>query len=167
MNMGNMLNNGVDGLNDTGGQYLTFILAEEEYGVEILRVQEIRGWTNVTAIPKSPSYLRGVINLRGDIVPIIDLRERFGIEAVEYDATTVVIVIRVKNDEDEEKIMGIVVDAVSEVYTVNPEDFQPPPELGNVVEEHFVSGLASVDEKMVILLDIDVLMNTQLMAEVA
>lgn len=158
MNMGKILEHTFEDADGEGGQYLTFILADEEYGVEILRVQEIRGWTKVTPMPNQPSYLRGVINLRGNIVPIIDLRERFGIESMEYGATTVVIVIRVES-EDTERIMGIVVDAVSEVYTVNDSDRQPPPDLGNAIGEQFVNGLVSVDEKMVILLDVDLLLN--------
>ena len=158
MNMGKILENTFEDTDGEGGQYLTFILADEEYGVEILRVQEIRGWTKVTPMPNQPSYLRGVINLRGNIVPIIDLRERFGIESMEYGATTVVIVIRVES-EGSERIMGIVVDAVSEVYTVNDSDRQPPPDLGNAIDEQFVNGLVSVDEKMVILLDVDLLLN--------
>ena len=158
MNMGKILENTFEDTDGEGGQYLTFILADEEYGVEILRVQEIRGWTKVTPMPNQPSYLRGVINLRGNIVPIIDLRERFGIEPMEYGATTVVIVIRVES-EGAERIMGIVVDAVSEVYTVKDSDRQPPPDLGNAIDEQFVNGLVSVDEKMVILLDVDLLLN--------
>lgn len=165
MNMGQMIDSDLNTAKGDGGQFLTFILAKEEYGVEILRVQEIRGWTKVTPIPNSPCYLRGVINLRGNIVPIIDLRERFGIEPMEYGPTTVVIVIRVKNG-DKEKIMGIVVDAVSEVYTFGDSDCQPPPDLGSVIHEQFVKGLASVDEKMVILLDIDLLLNTEMIESV-
>ncbi|WP_461482153.1 chemotaxis protein CheW [Porticoccus sp.] len=165
MNMGQVLESGVEDLGG-GGQYLTFILAEEEYGVEILRVQEIRGWSKVTPIPNSPSYLRGVINLRGNIVPIIDLRERFGIAPMEYGPTTVVIVVRVRGDSAE-RIMGIVVDAVSEVYTVGAKDCQSPPDFGNVIDEQFVKGLASVDEKMVILLDIDLLLNAGTMETAA
>ncbi|MDX2350098.1 MAG: chemotaxis protein CheW [Porticoccus sp.] len=158
MNMGKILENTFEDTDGDGSQYLTFILADEEYGVEILRVQEIRGWTKVTPMPNQPSYLRGVINLRGNIVPIVDLRERFGIESMEYGATTVVIVIRVES-EGAERIMGIVVDAVSEVYTVSDSDCQPPPDLGNAIDEQFVNGLVSVDEKMVILLDVDLLLH--------
>lgn len=166
MNMGKILENTFEDTDGQGGQYLTFILADEEYGVEILRVQEIRGWTKVTPMPNQPSYLRGVINLRGNIVPIVDLRERFGIESMEYGTTTVVIVMRVES-EGSERIMGIVVDAVSEVYTVNDSDCQPPPDLGNAIDEQFVNGLVSVDEKMVILLDVDLLLSTGVLDSVA
>ena len=136
------------------GQFLTFILAQEEYGVEILRVQEIRGWSKVTPLPNSPEHLKGVINLRGTIVPIIDLRERFYMESLDYGSTTVVIVVRIEAG-DKERIMGLVVDAVSEVYTLSNDQCQAPPEFGGKLEDRFVKALASVEEKMIILLDVD------------
>lgn len=141
------------------GQFLTFIMAKEEYGVDILRVQEIRGWDNVTPIPNTPSYIKGVINLRGTIVPIIDLRERFGLDSMEYDATTVVIVLKVVNG-DRERIMGIVVDAVSDVYNVGEDEMNPPPDFGSVVSIDFVKGLVTVEEKMLIILEIDEMLNS-------
>ena len=140
-------------------QLLTFMLAGEEYGVDILRVQEIRGWSTITPIPHTPDYLKGVINLRGTIVPLIDLRERFGLEVLEYGPTTVMIIVKVAA-EGRERVMGIVVDAVSEVYNVSPDDLQPPPDFGGVVSVEFVKGLTSVADKMVIFLDIDRLLNT-------
>jgi len=139
-------------------QYLTFILAEEEYGVDILRVQEIKGWDNVTPIPNTPEYIKGVINLRGTIVPIVDLRHRFKMENVEYGPMTVVIVLKVIS-EDKERIMGIVVDAVSDVYNVSEEEMKPAPDFGSVVNIEFVQGLATVNEKMVIILNIDHLLT--------
>jgi len=139
-------------------QYLTFILADEEYGVDILRVQEIKGWNGVTPIPNTPDYIMGVINLRGTIVPIIDLRRRFGMESVEFGPMTVVIVLRVQSEE-RERTMGIVVDAVSEVYNVKPDEMKPPPDLGDAIETQFIQGMATVDEKMVILLNIDRLLS--------
>ena len=139
-------------------QYLTFILAEEEYGVDILRVQEIKGWDSVTPIPNTPKYIKGVINLRGTIVPIIDLRQRFKLEEIEYGPMTVVIVLKIISEE-KPRTMGIVVDAVSEVYNVATEQMQPPPDFGSVVDIDFVSGLATVNEKMVIILDIDNLLT--------
>ncbi|MDP2142446.1 MAG: chemotaxis protein CheW [Gammaproteobacteria bacterium] len=151
--------NDFTGTGGEGDQFLTFILAGEEYGVDILRVQEIRGWTRTTAIPNAPHYLRGVINLRGTIVPIIDLRERFSMQPLEYGPTTVVIVVRAQG-ERRDRIMGIVVDAVSEVYSLKTSDLQPPPDLGSVVDEQFLQGLATVEGKMIILLDIDRLLNT-------
>ena len=140
-------------------QYLTFIMGDEEYGVDILRVQEIRGWDSVTPIPNTPAYIKGVINLRGTIVPIVDLRERFGMPQIHYGATTVVIVLKVVSDSSE-RIMGVVVDAVSDVYNVAEEDMQPPPDFGSVVNIDYVKGLATVTEKMIIILEIDQLMNS-------
>ncbi|MDX1491075.1 MAG: chemotaxis protein CheW [Pseudohongiellaceae bacterium] len=163
MTMGQTTADEIAGVNAEGDQYLTFILAGEEYGIDILRVQEIRGWTKTTAIPNAPDYLRGVINLRGTIVPIIDLRERFGMDALEYGPTTVVIVVKAICEE-RDRIMGIVVDAVSEVYSLQMSELQPPPDLGNVVDEQFLQGLVTVDEKMVILLDIDLLLNAGALA---
>jgi purine-binding chemotaxis protein CheW len=146
--------------NDTGeDQYLTFILNGEEYGVDILRVQEIRGWDNATPIPNTPEYIKGVMNLRGTIVPIIDLRERFNLETLDYGPTTVVIVLKVYGGE-RERVMGIVVDAVSEVYNIGAEALQPPPDFGDVVALEFVQGLAAVEDKMVIVLDIDHLLTS-------
>jgi purine-binding chemotaxis protein CheW len=135
-------------------QYLTFILAGEEYGVDILRVQEIKGWGPATPIPNTPDYIKGVINLRGTIVPIVDLRRRFDLEPMEYGPMTVVIVLRVEA-EDKHRIMGIVVDAVSDVYNIGDDGLKPPPDFGSVIDIDFVRGLATVDEKMVIVLDID------------
>lgn len=139
-------------------QYLTFILASEEYGVDILRVQEIKGWDSVTPIPNTPEYIKGVINLRGTIVPIIDLRQRFKMESVEYGPMTVVIVLKIKC-QDRDRIMGIVVDAVSDVYDVPADEMKPAPDFGEIVDIEFINGLATVDEKMLIILDIDHLLS--------
>lgn len=140
-------------------QYLTFILAGEEYGVDILRVQEIKGWDNVTKIPNAPHYIKGVMNLRGTIVPIIDLRERFNLEKLEYGPMTVVIVLKVET-ENRHRTMGIVVDAVSDVYDIASEHMRPPPDFGDVISVEFLKGLATVDNKMVIVLDIDHLLTS-------
>jgi purine-binding chemotaxis protein CheW len=138
-----------------GAQYLTFVCAGEEYGVEILCVQEIKGWENVTRVPYTPRYLLGVMNLRGVIVPVIDLRLRFGLPARAMDASTVVVVVRVRSSHGE-KTAGIVVDAVSEVYSVAPQDIKPAPSL---VDHACVRGLATVDGKMVMMLDMDRLVS--------
>ena len=144
-------------------QYLTFMLAGEEYGVDILRVQEIKGWGKVTPIPNTPDYVRGVMNLRGTIVPIIDLRKRFNLESIEYGPTTVVIVLRIES-EGRDRIMGIVVDAVSDVYAVPNEELRESPDFGGNVNVDIVKGLATVDEKMVIMLNIDKLLNSDELA---
>ncbi|MFK8026618.1 MAG: chemotaxis protein CheW [Gammaproteobacteria bacterium] len=139
-------------------QYLTFKLAGEEYGVEILRVQGIQGLQKVTTIPNTPEYILGVINLRGEIVPVIDLRKRFSLESIEFSSTTVVIVVRMIN-EGKERTLGVVVDGVSEVYRFENKNVQEPPEFGGAISTEFLKGLASVDEKMVILLEIDHLVD--------
>ncbi len=135
-------------------QYLTFMLDGEEYGVDILRVQEIKGWDKVTRIPRTPDYVLGVINLRGSVVPILDLRRRFGLETIAFGPTTVVIVVRVAGGHDG-RTVGMVVDAVSDVYHVNLADCKPPPDVCGSVDTVFVKGLATVENKMLILLDID------------
>jgi len=140
-------------------QFLTFMLAGEEYGVDILRVQEIKGWDAVTTIPNTPEYLRGVINLRGTIVPIIDMRIRFGIDKLDYGPLTVVIVLKVDSGE-RNRVIGIVVDGVSDVYNVPEEEIKPSPDFGSAVDTEFVRGLATIEDKMVIVLDIDQMFNS-------
>ena len=142
-----------------GDQYLTFTLGDEEYGVDILRVQEIRGWDKATPIPNTPAYVKGVINMRGTIVPVIDLRERFGMDTLEYTQFTVVVLVKVVTG-DKERIMGLIVDALSEVYGITEDRISPPPEFGTAIRTDFIHGLATMEEKMVIILDVD-----QLLAE--
>lgn len=152
-------------LDEDTEQYLTFILDKEEYGVDILRVQEIKGWDVVTELPNTPSYIRGVINIRGTIVPIIDLRIRFSMEQLEYGPTTVVIVLQVMSKNDS-RIMGIVVDGVSDVYTMKKNELKQPPDFGDAVDSKFVRGLATIEEKMVIILDIDFMLNSAELAKI-
>jgi purine-binding chemotaxis protein CheW len=149
---------------DSSEQYLTFMLAGEEYGVDILRVQEIKGWDKVTRIPHTPDYVLGVINLRGAVVPILDLRRRFGLETIEFGPTTVVIVVRVMSARGE-RTVGVVVDAVSEVYNVDADDTKPPPDVCGSVDTVFVKALATIEEKMLILLDIDRLIGNSIVDE--
>ncbi len=139
-------------------QYLTFVLADEHYAVEILRVREIRGWSPVTRLPQSPAFLLGVLNLRGSIVPIIDLRVRLSLESVAYTSVTVTIVLAVESSRGKRNF-GIVVDGVSDVLEVSPSDIQVPPEIGKGVNPEFITGLAAVADKMLMLLDIDQLLN--------
>lgn len=152
-------------VNADSEQYLTFLLADEEYGIDILRVQEIRGWSQVTSIPNTPDYIKGVVNLRGAIVPIIDLRERFHLADIDYGLTTVVIILKVER-EGGERIVGIVVDAVSDVYSLPAGELSPAPDFGGVINADFLRGLATVGEKMIILLDIDGLINSEILASV-
>lgn len=141
-----------------GAQYLTFVCAGEEYGIDIMRVLEIKGWDKVTRVPYAPAYVLGVMNLRGMIVPVINLRARFNIEQREFDASTVVIVVRVQGAKGE-KTVGIVVDAVSEVYSFVSDAIKPTPDLGGSIDSDCVNGIATVDNKMVMLLDIDSLVS--------
>jgi purine-binding chemotaxis protein CheW len=137
-----------------GSQYLTFRLAAEEYGVDILRVQEIKGWDKITRIPKTENYILGVINLRGTVVPILDLRSRFGLDPIVFGPTTVIIVVHVTTKTGQ-RTVGLVVDAVSEVYSVDLESVKPAPEVCSTVDTMFVKGLVTKAERMLILLDID------------
>ena len=133
-------------------------MSGEEYGVDILAVQEIRGWEESTTIPNAPPYIRGVINLRGTIVPIMDLRARFGLPEVDYSPVTVVIILKFEGANGD-RVMGIVVDAVSDVYTIADSDTRKPPELTEDQNSDFIKGLVNVNDKMVILLDVDILLN--------
>lgn len=134
-------------------QYLSFMMNGEEYGVDILKVQEIRGWESCTSIPNSPSYVRGVLNLRGTIVPVIDLRIRFGLASADFTAVTVVIVLKLMQG-DKEKIMGVVVDAVSDVHTIAESQINVSPDLGDNQNSEFITGLGQVQDQMLILLDL-------------
>lgn len=139
-------------------QVLTFTLGEETYGVDILRVQEIRGWSPVTRIPQAPPHVLGVLNLRGSIVPIVDLRMRFNLQRAEYTALTVIIVLSVESSQGR-RDFGLVVDGVSDVIDVPAGDVKPAPELGKQVSTEFIAGLAAVSGRMVMLLDIDQLIG--------
>lgn len=133
-------------------EYLTFMLNGEEFGVDILCVQEIRVLSLITELPNKPDYIKGVINLRGVIIPIIDLRERFGQEALTYDDQTVTIILK-SLDPNSSMVVGIIVDAVSEVYKFSLLDIRKPPQFGREIDDKFIKGLANVEDKLVILLD--------------
>jgi purine-binding chemotaxis protein CheW len=150
---------------DVTDQFLTFVLAGEHYGVDILRVQEIRGWAQVTHIPNTPDYVHGVLNLRGTIVPIVDLRMRFGIERAANSRTTVIVVLKVMHGE-QHRIIGLVVDAVSDVCNVGANERKPAPDFGASAQTEFISGMAAIDDKMVILLDVDRLFHSDELAVV-
>ncbi len=139
-------------------QFLSFTLGKEEYGVDILRVQEIRSWEPVSRIPNVPSYEKGVVNLRGAIVPIIDLRERFGLGLSQYTPMTVVVVLQA-HIGDKTRVMGVVVDAVSDVIDIDKKNIQSAPNFGAKVSTEFISGLISVSQRMVMLLDVDKLLK--------
>ena len=146
-------------------QYLTFVLSGEVFAIGILAIKEIIEYTRPTAVPMSPEYVRGVINLRGAVVPIIDLRCRFGLGNSDFGPTTVVIVVRATTKSGE-RTVGMVVDAVSEVYNVDMTAAKPPPDVCANTDTVFVKALATVGEKMLILLDIDRLIGNSIMDEV-
>ncbi len=143
-------------------EFLTFRLAGEEYAIEILRVQEIKGWERATRVPHTPPYVLGVVNLRGAIVPLIDMRRRFGLEPVVLGQATVVVVVRV-GASTAERIVGLVVDAVCEVHRIPASDVQAPPEVGAGSETGFIRGLAAVEGRMLILLDLDRLVTASVL----
>lgn len=138
------------GIDTDGNQFLTFQLGDELYGVDILRVQEIKGYTTVTKIPNTPDYIKGVLNLRGTIVPIVELRTTFGMPTIEYTMFTVIVVVVVRD-----RIMGLVVDSVSDVLNISKKDIQAPPEFGTKVDVSVLSGIGKSGDKLVSLLDID------------
>lgn len=136
-------------------EYLTFTLGTEEYGIDILKVQEIRGYDAVTRIANAPEFLKGVINLRGVIVPIVDMRIRFNLGTPHYDEFTVVIIMNVLN-----RVIGMVVDGVSDVVSLEPEQIRPAPELGSALDTRYLTGLGTVNGQMLILMDIEKLLSS-------
>lgn len=137
-----------------GGKYLTFKLGKEEYGLEILKVKEIIGLMDITTVPRTPSFLKGVINLRGKIIPVIDLRAKFGLKPVEYTDQTCIIVVDILND-NEVLQMGILIDSVSEVLDIKEEEIEEPPAFGENLKTDFILGMAKTKEGIKILLNIE------------
>lgn len=148
-------------------QFLTFELAGEAYGIEILKVQEIRGWEPIRKIPNTPAYVKGALNLRGSIVPIIDLRVRFNMEEVEYTPMTVVIVMCVQTENGGSTVMGIIADAVSDVLDINLDDIKNTPNLGSKIDTRYIRGMYVGRKNMVMLLDVDKLLNPEEFVEIA
>lgn len=136
-------------------EYLTFTLGDEEYGIDILNVQEIRGYDAVTKIANSPDYIKGVINMRGIIVPIIDMRLKFKLGEVEYNQFTVVIILNISG-----RVIGMVVDGVSDVVALKDDEIRPAPEFGAVLDTDYIDGLATLEGRMVIVVDIEKLMTS-------
>ncbi len=137
-------------------EYLTFTLGEEEYAIDILKVQEIRGYDAVTRIANTPDYIKGVINMRGVIVPVVDMRLKFHLGNATYDQFTVMIILNLGT-----RIVGMVVDSVSDVIALNPEEIRPAPDFGATFDTQYLIGLASVGERMAIVVDIEKLMTSQ------
>ena len=155
----NAAGNGVAGGQEMDREFLTFTLGEEEYGVDILKVQEIRGYDTVTRIPDAPDFIKGVINLRGTIVPVVDLRIKFRLGKAEYNAFTVMIILNI-----ERRVVGMVVDSVSDVIHLSSEQIRPSPEFGGAMDTRFITGIGTLDERMLILVDIEKLLRSQDMA---
>ena len=137
-----------------GREYLTFTLGSEEYGVDILKVQEIRGYDAVTRIPDAPDFIKGVINLRGTIVPVVDMRLKFRLARADYNQFTVMIILNIAG-----RVVGMVVDGVSDVLQLTAEQVRPAPEFGSSVNTRYVTGLGTLDARMLILIDIERLMS--------
>lgn len=151
-----------DGGLEASNQYLTFLLNSEEYGIEILKVQEIKGWGPLTPLPNSPEHVLGVINLRGAIVPIIDLRIRLELATAEFTSTTAVIIVEV-DFEGKMRTMGLVVDSVSDVYQLLPENIQEAAEVhSGVASDGFVQAFGRVEEKLLILLNLEPIVSSAL-----
>jgi purine-binding chemotaxis protein CheW len=135
---------------DASQQFLTFLIGREEYGIDILRVQEIKASPAVTAVPNTPAYIRGVMNLRGAVVPVVDLRVKFGMSDPRYDKFTVIVLVRLRS-----KVVGLVVDAVSDVLDLRSATIERPPELVTDAETAFIRGMATIGERLVMLVDVD------------
>lgn len=138
-----------------GNEFLAFTLGKEEYGIDILKVQEIRGYEAVTRIANAPDFVKGVVNLRGIIVPIVDMRIKFNLGEPTYDQFTVVIILNIGG-----RVMGMVVDSVSDVITLSADQVKPAPEMGTAFNTDYLIGLGTLDERMLILIDIDKLMSS-------
>src|SRR5471032_219735 len=138
-----------------GHEYLAFTLGSEEYGIDILKVQEIRGYETVTRIANAPAFIKGVINLRGIIIPVVDMRIKCNLGEPVYDQFTVVIILNIGG-----RIVGMVVDSVSDVTTLTPDQLKPAPEMGTAFNSDYIIGLGTIDERMLILVDIDKLMSS-------
>ncbi|MEJ7806527.1 MAG: chemotaxis protein CheW [Telluria sp.] len=143
------------GKDAAGREFLAFTLGSEEYGIDILKVQEIRGYEAVTRIANAPEFIKGVINLRGIIIPVIDMRIKFNLGTPVYDQFTVVIILNISG-----RIMGMVVDSVSDVTTLTADQIKPAPEMGAAFNSDYMIGLGTIDERMLILVDIDKLMSS-------
>lgn len=141
--------------NHSNREFLTFLLAHEEYGIDILKVQEIRGYEQPTPIANAPAFIKGIINLRGNIVPIVDLRIKFNFAQVEYSDLTVVIILNIAG-----RTVGVVVDGVSDVLALKPGDVKPAPEFGSAFNAEYLTGLGTVGNRMLILVDIERLMTS-------
>lgn len=152
----------VEGARGREGKYLTFVLGDEEYGIDITKVKEIIGVMGVTHIPRTPAFIKGVINLRGKVIPIVDLRLKFGMEEIPHTRETVFIVV-----EESGMLMGVVVDTVREVLNIHEAEIEPPPQFGTKLNTEFILGMGKVQGKVKILLDIDKALSAEETALIA
>ena len=159
-NVAKTMNQAVKAISEREGKYLTFTLAEEEYGIGILKIKEIIGMMPITSVPQTPEFVKGVINLRGKVIPIIDLRLRFGMEEMEYTERTCIIVVEIQSHSGTIMI-GIVVDSVSEVLNIKGEDIEDTPAFGKKLNTEYILGMAKMEGGVKILLDIDRVLSTE------
>lgn len=157
--MSSTLTAGDAGTTSAQHQYLTFLLASEEYGLEILKVQEIRGYTAVTPIPHAPPHIKGVMNLRGAVVPVVDLASRFGGKASQITRRSCIVILELTCDE-EAQVIGVVVDAVNEVLEIAASEIEPPPTFGTRIRTDFIQGMGKVQERFVIILNVNNVLST-------
>ena len=143
------------------GKYLTFVLDDEEYGLEILKVKEIIGIMNITSVPQTPDYVKGVINLRGKVIPVIDLRLKFAMEPLEYSDRTCIIIVDITGTSGKKVMVGIVVDSVSEVLNIKDDEIEDTPNFGTRLSTEYIMGMAKVKGGVKILLDIDKILNAE------
>ncbi len=142
------------------GKYLTFELGGEEYGLEILKVKEIIGIMDITSVPQTPEYVKGVINLRGKVIPVIDLRLKFAMESLEYNERTCIIVVDIAGKSGNSVMVGIVVDSVSEVLNIRNDEIEDTPSFGAKLDTEYILGMAKIEGEVKILLDIDRVLST-------
>ena len=154
------MNQAVKAMSDREGKYLTFKLANEEYGISILKVKEIIGMMPITSVPRTPAFVKGVINLRGKVIPVVDLRLKFGMDEIEYTARTCIIVVEIAG-EGNDIVMGTVVDAVSEVLNIKGEDIEETPKFGTSLNIDYILGMAKMEGGVKILLDVDQVLTGQ------
>ncbi len=154
------ISTGVKAMHDREGKYLTFMLADEEYGIGILKIKEIIGMMPITMVPRTPDFVKGVINLRGKVIPVIDLRLRFGMEPIDYIERTCIVVVEIQ-DEAGTVLIGSMVDTVSEVLNIRGEDIEDTPAFGTKLDTDYILGMAKMEGCVKILLDIDQVLNAE------
>ncbi|MCF8120008.1 MAG: chemotaxis protein CheW [Deltaproteobacteria bacterium] len=154
----------VKAMKEQEGKYLTFSMADEEYGIGILKIKEIIGMMTITSVPRTPAFVKGVINLRGQVIPVVDLRLRFGMEEIDYTDRTCIIVVEIRGDAGAVTI-GIVVDSVSEVLNIKADEIEQTPTFGTRLNTDYILGMAKMEGSVKILLDIDKVLSAEEVAE--